>query len=357
MASLLKDIYFDTKHQASFESKANLQKISKLSRGEIDKFTKGTSVYSLHKPIRKKIKRNRMIVHGIDSIWSLDTANMTNIQSYNDGINHLLIAIDNFSKYLFVKPLKDLKGETVTAAFSSIMLESKRIPATLHTDAGTEFVNYNFKELLDSLNISHYTLGTAQKAFVAERVILTLKRKLYKYFTYTRTYKYIDVLQDFVSKYNKSVHRSIKMSPNKVNFKNESLVFKNLYSDIRPRKEAKYKLNQDVRVSLDKPFAHKGYTEGWSREIYKIAHIFGNRTNSPMYRLKSLNDELIKGSFYQEELQPVTYDENELFEIDKILAKKGKGSNLKYLVSFKGWDKSFNTWISHKQVETVTHGQ
>ena len=47
------------------------------------------------------------------------------ISKYDKGIRHLLCAIDLFSKYAFVVPLKDKKGTTIGNAFQSILYNSK----------------------------------------------------------------------------------------------------------------------------------------------------------------------------------------------------------------------------------------
>ena len=48
------------------------------------------------------------------------------IRKYNKGIRYLLCAIDLFSKYAFVVPLKDKKGTTIANAFQSILNNSKK---------------------------------------------------------------------------------------------------------------------------------------------------------------------------------------------------------------------------------------
>ena len=50
------------------------------------------------------------------------------ISKYNKGIRYLLCAIDLFSKYAFVVPLKDKKSTTIVDAFQSILNKSKRKP-------------------------------------------------------------------------------------------------------------------------------------------------------------------------------------------------------------------------------------
>lgn len=59
-----------------------------------------------------------------------------------------------------------------------------------------------------------------------ERVIEMLKTMLYQYFTKYRTYKYLDVLQDFVKTYNATPHRSLNNIAHKdINKKNEASIF------------------------------------------------------------------------------------------------------------------------------------
>ena len=61
-----------------------------------------------------------------DNIWGIDLADMQLISKYNKGIKYLLCAIDLFSKYAFVVPLKDKKRTTIANAFQSILDNSKR---------------------------------------------------------------------------------------------------------------------------------------------------------------------------------------------------------------------------------------
>ena len=60
-----------------------------------------------------------------DNIWGVDLADMQLISKYNRGISYLLCAIDLFSKYALVVPLKDKKCLTITNAFQSILDKSK----------------------------------------------------------------------------------------------------------------------------------------------------------------------------------------------------------------------------------------
>ena len=65
-----------------------------------------TLAEKLHKPKRRKFKRRRVLVNGIDKIWAADLADMQAFSKLNRGIKYLLAVIDVFSKYEYLIPLK-----------------------------------------------------------------------------------------------------------------------------------------------------------------------------------------------------------------------------------------------------------
>ena len=64
---------------------------------------------------------------------------MQSLSNYNRGISYLLCAIDLFSKYAWVVPLKDKGGTTVANAFEKMIL--KRKPNKIWIDKGGKFYN------------------------------------------------------------------------------------------------------------------------------------------------------------------------------------------------------------------------
>ena len=68
------------------------------------------------------------------------------MSKYNKGIRYLLCAIDLFSKYAFVVPLRDKKSVTITNAFQSILDKSERKPNKIWVDQGSEFYNSVLKK-------------------------------------------------------------------------------------------------------------------------------------------------------------------------------------------------------------------
>ena len=91
-----------------------------------DKKSKGSGITNesnyqlaneLHKPIIRKFKKRKVYSSFRDNIWGVDLADMQSLSKYNKGNKYLLCAIDLFSKYAWVVPLKDKRGITIVNAF------------------------------------------------------------------------------------------------------------------------------------------------------------------------------------------------------------------------------------------------
>ena len=74
-------------------------------------------------------------------------------------------------------------------------------------------LNNSFKKWLKDNDSEMYSIHNQGKSVVAERFIRTLKTKIYKYMTSVSKNLYIDKLDDIVSEYNNTYHRTIKMKP------------------------------------------------------------------------------------------------------------------------------------------------
>ena len=79
---------------------------------------------------------------------------MQSLSKYNKGIKYLLCAIDLFSKYAWVIPIKDKKGTSIVNAMS----DSNRKPNKIWFDQDSEFYNKSFKDFLKMNNIEMYSI-------------------------------------------------------------------------------------------------------------------------------------------------------------------------------------------------------
>ena len=110
------------------------------------------------------------------------------LSKYNKRIKYLLCAIDLFSKYAWLVPIKDKKRTSIVNAFKKILsdsteLHSNRKPNKIWVDQGSEFYNNSFKDFLKINNIEMYSTYNEGKSVVAERFIRTLKNKIFKHMT------------------------------------------------------------------------------------------------------------------------------------------------------------------------------
>ena len=139
----------------------------------------------LHKPIIRKFNKRKVYSQFKDNIWGVDLADMQSLSRKNKGIKYLLCAIDLYSKYAFVIPLKDKKGISIVNVFNKIIKQSNRKSNKIWVDQGGEFYNNVFEKWLSDNDIIMFSTYNEGKSVVAERFIKTLKNKLYKHMTAT----------------------------------------------------------------------------------------------------------------------------------------------------------------------------
>ena len=187
------------------------------------------------------------------------------LSKFNKWFRFLLCAIDIFSKYAWVIPLKDKKGISIVDAFQIIIKESNCKLNKICVDKGSEFYNSSFKKWLKVNDIEMYSTNNEGKSVTAERFIRTLKNKIYKYMTSLSKNVYIDKLDDIIKNYNNTYHTSIKRKP--VDVKDNTYIgFKKEVND----KNHKFKVGDHVRISKYKNIFAKGYMPNWSEEIFII---------------------------------------------------------------------------------------
>lgn len=345
--SNLQRMYFDPATPASFSGAYTFRKTHKNVKDTSELIN--YPAYTLHRPVRRKFKRNRVVVSTIDSQWQIDLTDLSALAKYNDGYRYLLFCIDVLSKYLWVVPMKR-KTETVKA-FLSIINNTDRRPDTIQADHGSEFLDKKMQRVLKKMNIDFFaTYNVETKASICERVQRTIKGRMYRYFTHHHTNRYIDVLAPIVQSYNNTWHRSIKRTPASVNKHNAQDVWNTLYSDTLRPKDAikapnfKFAIGDTVRISQHRAVFRKGYMSGWTIEIFKINERI--RRQIPMYTLEDLAGETLKGSFYEAELLKVKQTRN-LFIVEKVLQTKTYKGKKQYLVSWLGYPSKFNSWVDN----------
>ncbi|XP_066965644.1 uncharacterized protein [Macrobrachium rosenbergii] len=364
---ILKKLYGNVKYPSSFSGVNTLardvrQVEKNITRDDVKDFLQSQPSYTLHKGTLKKFPRRKVLSPKPRVIVSSDLADMSKLAPYNGGYKYLLIVIDQFSRYLQVVPLKKKDGNTMQRSLKKVF-ESEAFSGVsrLNTDEGREFYNKQVKEYLNSRNIKLYSVHSREiKTAIAERVIRTLKSKIYRYLTHNNTNKYVDILQDIVNSYNSTQHRGLGdgQTPNHVHAlvdrEDINRQFSRMYINGLPRKEPSsslLKVSNVVRIADENRCAlfRKGYTVQNTYELFTVREV-DKKQYPTVYYLEDLQGELIKGMFYREKLIPAKLPE--LYDI-VILKKRKRGNRTQYFVEWRGYPKHFNSWLDESQLVRV----
>lgn len=297
-------------------------------------------VDEIHKQARRNFNRCPVVLKGIDDLWQADLIEMLNIKKINKGFKYILVVIDAFSKLAWTLPVKSKSKNEISIAFERLLTKGRK-PVHLQTDHGKEFYNDKFQHLMKLYKINHYSTYSVKKASIVERLIRTLKNKLYKYFNLVGNYKWIGKpLQCITAEYNNTLHRTTKHKPIDINTCNATQVMHNIYKTGQSRntKTSKLQSGDHVRISKYKGVFEKGYTPNWSTEIFTITKV--NNTNPPTFIVEDQQKQKILGLFYEQELQKTKYPN--IYLIEKVLRKKGNKLYVKWL----GLSENHNSWIN-----------
>ena len=339
--SKLSSAYYDIKGVGSFGGIQALAKKTKGNKKQIKDWLESQDAYTLHKPVRYRFPRRKTIVSGPSQQWQADLIDVSRLSQHNQGIKFLLTRIDVFSKKAWVVPLKNKSGISLVAAFKSIQ---HPLPKTLQTDKGTEFLNYTFQQWLKDHKVHFFTTENEDiKASIVERFNRTLKTKLWRYFTHHDTLTYTDILESVVDVYNHTPHRSIGMAPNDVTSANKGRVWLQLYADPMPYKESTRHAGDTVCISKARRAFKKGYLAQWTEEIFTI--VKRKSTQPPTFVLADYSGEVLKGTFYPQELQKVNKTDN-VYWVEKIL----KRTKNRVFVKWWAYPDKFNSWVNVKDL-------
>jgi Chromo (CHRromatin Organisation MOdifier) domain/Integrase core domain len=357
---LLEKIYTNAQNPGSFGGVNRLYEEAKilenkLKLSDVKNYLKSSDTYTLHKDIRKKFPRQQTIVSGMDSQWQADLVVMPDLAKYNDGHVYILTVIDILSKYAWAEPLKQKTGVEVTNAFRKIFATSGRKPQKLQTDKGVEFLNSTFQNFLKAEQIEFFTTNSDLKAAICERFNRTLKSKMWRYFTENNTRRFLEVLPSIMESYNNSKHRTIGIEPASVTVENQTDVWKRIYKPkqktLKKPKKPKFFVNEPVRISSHKSPFSKSYEGNWTTEIFYIDKIYFQHLPF-MYRVRDTTGEIIKGRFYEQELQSVKITAEKEYKIERIIKRrKLKGKKPEVLIKWLGYPDSANTWEPEENIK------
>ena len=368
---ILKDLYENPESISSFSGVKNLYNHAKkyipdISLVEVKKFLKSVDTYTLHKLTPKRFPTQKIIAAKPKIIVSLDLIDMSKLAKYNNGVKFLMYFIDVYSKKITVIKLKNKNTHSILEGLKYFFeLDDNWKYSRIYSDFEASLYSKQVKDYLKkNKKIVYSNSSVERKNSISESNLKTLKYKIYKYLTHYNTYKYIDVLDKFVSSLNNKNHSSFKnrfLTPNllhmvkQLHFLKEQ--FYNMYAikpSVKQNTVQLLKIGDHVRIpstSRTQEIFFKGYKVSNTGEIFRIKSI--NKNRKPYtYKLEDYNGEPIIGSFYRQELTPTIL--KNLYPINILKKKKNSKTGItNYLISYQNWPDSYNEWVTSDKIENV----
>ena len=356
MTEVLKRIYYDESHPASFGGVEKLWRAAKkdspgITRKTVERWLSGQDAYTLHRSAQQKFERRKTITGGPSQQLQADLVDIRNHSKHNDGYTFLLTAVDAFSRRGWAIPVKNKTGERVAAALEQILDDGSFF--SLQTDKGKEFYNEPVRTLLRRRGIKHFSSeNETVKASLVERFNRTLRARLHRSMTARGSERILRVLPDIVKAYNSSYNRAIGMAPNDVSRINVETIHQRLdlgtlNGKLLEPDNPPLKIGDVVRITKARGAFKRGFTPNWSRELFKVKRI-DNYQRPTCYHLVDLAGEDILGVFYRKELQKV--QEPEAYAVEKVLSTRRVRGRKQYLVKWLGYPESFNSWVDESDM-------
>ena len=345
MIKAINELPYDQQQYDTFLVKNIVRSKRKLGLG--NNFTMEDLSNELNKPTINKFPRKKIIVNHIDEIHSADLVDMAQYSKINKGYKYIFTNIDIFSKYAYAYPIKSKKYKTLNLVLKKYLKKNK--PNYIWSDKEPSFFSKEMQEFFKDNDVKIYHTNSHLKAVVIERFNRSLRELMMIHFVKNNNTVWYNIPPKLIKIYNNRYHSTIKMKPVDVNKNNEKYIKENIYTYNKTSKNPRFKLGDLVRISLKRRdvFDKASGNIRWSQKLFKIHSI--NRSNVITYKIKDLNDEIIKGIFYERELQK-TKNTSEVYIIEKIIRKNKN----KYFVKWRNYSNDFNSWIDKDDIIKYT---
>ena len=375
--ALVKARYLDHVNHPGTAYSGNTAKLLKGLRGEdrqkaLEWLHKKES-YILHRPAPKrqgKFPRQKIVTGDVGDCWEIDLSEMRNDKWYirqNRGYRFILVAIDQFSRYVWTEPLKNKKMGTVVNALETIIKRAHMVPVRISCDNGKEFYNRDFDKMMKDWGVSvrYSSEDDYIKSPMVERVQKTLKNLMTKFMEEQVTWNWVDSLPIITRSYNMSDHRSLGTSPLQVlhmdpqqteelwqrqyNKPVKGQRFKQMVSNMR-----KFQVGDLVRIVENKKMFAKGHTANFTREVFKIYdRVYTGQGLA--FRVKDMRGDPQFGIYYPQQMVRHYGPANVSRIIDTVV--KDDKNKEQVTVKFLGWGKKHNQTMSYIQFNKMLEKQ
>ena len=245
--------------------------------------------------------------------------------------------VDLYSRFLFLRPLKDKTAAAVRAALDAIIEENELFKIrTIATDAGKEFVA-NIPYYRDK-GIKWFILKGKVKASLAENQVKIFKNLLYKVIRKNKGVPWTKVYDDVLMQLNSRPLKKLgEKSPQSVlspfeDVTSKPVLKKNFGEKPKNIKDNRFKVGDLVFLELPKHVNDKSY-DIQRGVIKKVKDV--KKDNLPhVYILENFDGTELSRNFYAEELRKAPGVRKLKYEVEKIYKARRKNKRKEYQVAF-----------------------
>jgi hypothetical protein len=287
-----------------------------------------------------------------------DVIFFTDIPQY--GYKYMLLFQDTPSRYAIYRLMRAKTAAETLAKLKSIFESLPRIPDSILTDAGSEFMAAPVQAYFKEVDCKHFVVGGGDSGKTPHLDNLTrnIQRRVHKWFAYKETRNWPKVIPQIISSQNRTRNRMTGKTPKEI----WDAGYAPPIPEREPTKEKpKFKIGQWVSIlgSQLGSLSHQ-YKGEWTFAKFRIVDIDISKPVRIMYYLEDELGERIKNGFYSNELTAATFPDSK--RIEKIIKRKTIDGVKWVLVRYKSRDKRFDSWLKATQVTaipkvTIKHGK
>ena len=126
------------------------------------------------------------------------------------------------------------------------------------------------------------------------------------------------------------------------------IIWNRLYGKRRSGIRGDIRVGDLVRISKVKSTFEKGYLPNWTEEEFIVTKV-DTKYYPTTYKLQDSNGDIIEGSFYRQEIQPISRTDD-TYVIQRIIRRRRHGGTLWYRVKWVGYPDSANSWVKATDV-------
>jgi transposase InsO family protein len=349
-------IYYDEGH---FFGRDKLFKLIQhrglpISRRQLWQWLKKQQINQVFQPVVHKRKLQPTLLTQPRSQIAIDLSDMQLLEKRN--YKYIFVAIDLFTKFVWVEALKNKENKQVVAATSRILRRMKPKPASFRSDNGSEFKSKEFQELMNKQKIKQvFSLPfTPQSNGGVERVNRTLKSMIKKNMFANPSFDWSKELQSIVSSYNNSYQSTIKMTPEEAEKGDASEIHANIKHNIDLRNKP---AEQIIEVGDTVRILQEDGMKNWSNDIFRVYKVSKPKTNVGIltYYIKDSDDAKLSSKFYANDLLKIDAVYNEVkqpekHQVQKLIRPAVQNGVAGYVVKWRGYPTSENTFEPREQL-------